>query len=197
MEAIFHLAWENIYPSPSSDNPASELLQLVQELAPAQSPKISDNANNWYGYAMSCTLALCLLGPIANAQDVVPTATHIATPGVSYVFLVRRARSVFRRNSRHNAAQPVRKTRQPLSRLSVAAPPCTRSLPMVHIAVQALFHLLAQLYLVAQAVIFAAILTLILSRQRGATATRKIMLANVSRSSQKSNLTQYSNRRNF
>lgn len=68
---------------------------------------------------------------------------------------------------------------------------------MVHIAVQALFHLLAQLYLVAQAVIFAAILTLILSRQRGATATRKIMLANVSRSSQKSNLTQYSNRRNF
>lgn len=68
---------------------------------------------------------------------------------------------------------------------------------MVHIAVQPLFHLLAQLYLVAQAVIFCAILTLMLIKQRAPTAARKIVLANVSASNRKSNLTQYRRRRSF
>jgi hypothetical protein len=68
---------------------------------------------------------------------------------------------------------------------------------MIHIAVQPLFHLLAQLYLVAQAVIFCAVLTLVLIKQRASTASRKIVLANVSASNRKSNLTQYRKRRSF
>ncbi len=68
---------------------------------------------------------------------------------------------------------------------------------MVQITVQPLFHLLAHLYLFAQAIIFAAVLTLMLPRQRASTAIRKIVLANASASNRKSNLTQYSKRRNF
>lgn len=68
---------------------------------------------------------------------------------------------------------------------------------MVQISVQPVLHLIAQIYLAAQAIIFGAILTMMLPGQLASRDTQKIALANVSARRRKTNLTGYSKHRNF